>query len=60
MESLSVNHISSTTDQPKQQQHQNSQSKSNIRRHIILNDMDSELLAWKRRYEGISCIDIRI
>jgi hypothetical protein len=60
MESLSVNHISSTTDQPKQQHQNFPKSKSNIKKHIISNDTDPELLSWKRKYEGISCINIRI
>jgi len=61
MDDLKVTSIISTNDPSKKQY--NKQSKGyrlNIRQHVVPNTMDPELLAWKRRYEGITKIDVRV
>lgn len=61
MSDIKINKTDMTQDSLKEKQSsEHKQYRLNIKRHIISNTMDPELLAWKRKYEGVSTIDIKI
>lgn len=61
MSDLKVSKVHITQDSSKEQ-HSSEQKKYrlNVKQHIIPNVLEPELLAWKRGYEGVTTIDVKI
>jgi hypothetical protein len=60
MDDIRVSKVHVTQDSSREKHHEQKQYCLNVKQHIIPNILEPELLAWKRGYEGVTKIDIKI